>query len=170
MQIPNPKCCMIIIFTNPSISPNESQIKSNSNANPKSQMLHDHNLYKAKDAAPNESQIKSNSIANPKCCLIIISTNPRMPLQTNPKSNQIKMQIPNSICCMILISTNPRMPNPKDDLYNPKDAAPNGLDEAAHRRHNNFSALPKQVSLISIIIGHHGSSNFAFVVKSNVVR
>ena len=64
MQIPNPKCCMIIIFTNLSIPPNESQIKSNSNANPKSQMLHDHNLYKPKDAAPNESQIKSNSIAN----------------------------------------------------------------------------------------------------------
>ena len=51
--------------------------------------------------------------------------------------------------------------NPKDDLFNPKDAAPNGLDKAAHRRHNNFSALPKQVSLISIIIGdqqnHHWS-------------
>ena len=65
-----------------------------------------------------------------------------------------------------------RMLNPKDDLYNPN--APNGLDEAAQRRHNNFSALPKQVSLISIIIGHqqyhHGSSNFAYVGKSNVVR
>ena len=83
-------------------------------------------------------------IPNPECCMIIISTNPRMPLQTNPKSNQIKMQIPNPKCCMIIIFTNPSIPpnesqiksnsiandlhNPKDDLYNPKEDLYNPKD------------------------------------------